>query len=130
MTNTPSGALGPVRLAALLLALACVTAAAQAPRPTEEPPGQVTIAATGDVLLHIKVNKAAARHGWDRLFESLRPHLPDAHIAFANLETPLVDDVAEVMTGSPPVLGSRGEAAAALAAAGFDVLALREQSCV
>ncbi len=84
--------------------------------------GQVTIAAAGDILLHIKVNEAAARHGFDRLFEGLAPHLPPDHIAFANLETPLVDDVSDVETGSPPILGSRVEAAAALARAGFDVL--------
>lgn len=83
---------------------------------------QVTIVAAGDILLHIKVNKAAVRHGWNRLFASLREELPAEHIAFANLETPLVDDVSEVMTGSPPVLGSRLEAAAALSEAGFDVL--------
>jgi poly-gamma-glutamate capsule biosynthesis protein CapA/YwtB (metallophosphatase superfamily) len=115
--------------------LACVSMCAagalaqQAPRPRSAQPrsGQradyVTIVAGGDILLHIKVNKAAARHGWTRLFESLRDELPEEHIAFANLETPLVDDVSEVVTGSPPVLGSRLEAAGALSHAGFDVLA-------
>lgn len=90
--------------------------------PGVESTDQVTIVAGGDILLHIKVNKAAARHGWTRLFASLRDELPEEHIAFANLETPLVDDVSEVVTGSPPVLGSRLEAAAALSHAGFDVL--------
>lgn len=95
--------------------------AAQTPS-AGQPTGQVTIVAGGDILLHIKVNKAAARHGWTRLFASLRDELPEEHIAFANLETPLVDDVSEVVTGSPPVLGSRLEAAGALSHAGFDVL--------
>ncbi|MEM7603895.1 MAG: CapA family protein, partial [Myxococcota bacterium] len=84
----------------------------------------VTIVATGDVLLHIKVNAAAARHGYGRLFSALRPHLSSDAIAFANLETPLVSDVREVMTGSPPTLGSEPEAASALADAGFDVLSM------
>ena len=108
--------------AALSLSLALAVAALHAPARSQERERAVTIAATGDVLLHIKVNKAAAARGYGHLFQGIAHELPEAHVAFANLETPLVDDVADVETGSPPVLGSRIEAAAAMAEAGFDVL--------
>ncbi len=83
---------------------------------------EVGIAAMGDVLLHIKVVQAARAHGWGRVFEGLGDVLHDDEIAVANLETPLVDDVRPVATGSPPVLGAPAEAAAAMARAGIDVL--------
>ena len=83
---------------------------------------RIRIAAGGDLLLHIKLVAGAAHHGWPHVFESLAPLLRSSDIAFANLETPLVDDVNDVVTGSPPVLGAPAAAAPALAAAGFDVL--------
>ncbi|MEM9072481.1 MAG: CapA family protein [Myxococcota bacterium] len=88
----------------------------------QDEPREVTIAASGDILLHIKVVQAAEARGWGRVFGALRELLPADAIAFANLETPLVDDVRPVATGSPPILGAPSEAAAGLAASGVDVL--------
>lgn len=83
----------------------------------------LTIAASGDLLLHIKVNLSARQHGWDHSFSQLAPLLPEHHLAVANLETPLVDDERPVISASPPTLGATEGAAEALANAGFDVLA-------
>lgn len=83
---------------------------------------RVRITAGGDLLLHIKVVKAAEHHGWARTIEALAPLIREDEIAFANLETPLVNDVNEVVTGSPPVLGAPSEAAQALADVGFDLM--------
>ncbi len=64
------------------------------------------MASAGDLLLHIKVNASAAQRGWAHVLGGLREVLRDDEIAFANLETPLVDDVHDPVTGSPPVLGA------------------------
>lgn len=82
----------------------------------------MTVASAGDLLLHIKVNASAAQRGWAHVFGGLREVLRDDEIAFANLETPLVDDVHDPVTGSPPVLGASPAAARGLAEAGLDVL--------
>lgn len=82
----------------------------------------VTVAATGDLLLHIKVVQTARASGWDRVFEGIREASRPSDITFANLETPLVEDVLEVRTGSPPVLGAPATALPALVRAGVDVL--------
>lgn len=82
----------------------------------------VTVAATGDLLLHIKVVKTARASGWDRVFEGIRESSRPTDITFANLETPLVEDVLEVRTGSPPILGAPATALPALVRAGVDVL--------
>ncbi|MDH5491730.1 MAG: CapA family protein, partial [Myxococcales bacterium] len=80
------------------------------------------LAATGDLLLHIKVVATGRAHGWDRVFAGLGEALEPGDLAFANLETPLVEDVLPVRTGSPPILGAPGEVAAALARAGITVV--------
>ncbi|MBO6936415.1 MAG: CapA family protein [Deltaproteobacteria bacterium] len=105
-------------LAVGALALAVPVHGQRAPRER----AQVRITAGGDLLLHIKVVKAAEHHGWARTVESLAPLIRADEIAFANLETPLVNDVNEVVTGSPPVLGAPSAAAQALADAGFDLM--------
>ncbi len=110
-----------VRLALITSAFAMVAGSALARVPA--PARRVTVAASGDILLHIKVVKAAAAHGWDHVFDGLRQTLRADEIAMANLETPLVEDVREVRTGSPPILGAPSAAAAALGRAGVDVLA-------
>ncbi len=89
------------------------------------PPARtVTIAASGDALLHIKVVKSANTHGWSRVFRGLQESIDASDIAFINLETPLVEDVREVRTGSPPILGAPSSAAQGLADAGVDVVGL------
>lgn len=105
-------------IAALAALVGAVPAVGQRPARA----GPVRITASGDLLLHIKVVKAAEHFGWNRTVESLQPLIRPGEIAFANLETPLVNDVNEVVTGSPPVLGAPSEAARALAAVGFDVM--------
>lgn len=107
-----------LRLAAVAVLIAAVPVHGQ--RSARRGPVRVT--ASGDLLLHIKVVKAAEHHGWARTIEALGPLIRQDEIAFANLETPLVDDVNEVVTGSPPVLGAPSEAAAALSAVGFDLM--------
>lgn len=118
-------------LAALVAALALPSSSRTQPRDPhgasvrEEPAGtvrRVTIASAGDLLLHIKVNASAAQRGWAHVLGGLREVLRDDEIAFANLETPLVDDVRDPVTGSPPVLGAPPAAARGLAEAGLDVL--------
>ena len=106
-----------------LLASGLAAPAGKAQAPDTEAHGEVSVAAMGDILLHIKVVEAARAHGWDRVFGALAALLPDDDVALANLETPLVDDIRPVRTGSPPILGAPGEAAGALARAGVDVLA-------
>ncbi len=104
------------------LALAMVLVVESLVTPAAAQRGEVSVAAMGDVLLHIKVVEAARTRGWDRVFGELGEILNDEEIALANLETPLVDDVRPVATGSPPVLGAPADAAAAMARAGLDVL--------
>ena len=94
------------------------------PSRSQRPEPHVTIAATGDLLLHIKVGRSARAHseGWARVFRGLRESFRADDIAFANLETPLVDDVRAVATGTPPTLGAPPLVAKALAEAGLDLL--------
>ena len=110
--------LGPLLASALI----CATTFALA---QERPRGRrVTIAASGDALLHIKVVKSAEAHGWGRVFEGLAQSLSADEIGFVNLESPLVDDVRDVRSGSPPILGAPPSAARGLADAGVDVVGL------
>lgn len=98
-----------------------------APEP-EEPaapaPRQVTIGASGDVLVHLKVSRSALEHaeegGFAHVFGELAEVIGEDEIAFVNLETPLSDRV-PAETGDPPVLGASADVARALAAAGIDV---------
>jgi poly-gamma-glutamate synthesis protein (capsule biosynthesis protein) len=118
--------LHPARVASLA-ALAALVAALLLPssspaQPRDSSVRRVTIASAGDLLLHIKVNASAAQRGWAHVLGGLREVLRDDEIAFANLETPLVDDVRDPVTGSPPVLGAPPTAARGLAEAGLDVL--------
>lgn len=85
---------------------------------------RLTVTGTGDLLLHIKVVATGRERGWDRVFAGLGSSLGPEEIVFANLETPLADDILPVKTGSPPILGAPPEVASALARAGVDVLGL------
>ncbi len=112
-------------LSRLLAGVALLALGLAVPVHGQRAPGdgvRVRITAGGDLLLHIKVVAAAEHHGWARTVEELAPLIRPDEIAFANLETPLVNDVNEVVTGSPPVLGAPSEAAQALADAGFDLM--------
>jgi hypothetical protein len=85
--------------------------------------GDVTIGASGDLLAHIRVVRAAAIHGWDHVLGQLRSFTSADDISFANLETPLSEE-RPVASGSPPILGAPTALATALGAAGVDVLSV------
>ena len=88
---------------------------------------RVTIGASGDILLHLKVIRAASEHtdqgGFAHVFDALRAIIGPDEVAFANLETPLSDRI-EAVTGAEPVLGAPPEVASALRAAGVDVVSV------
>lgn len=106
---------------ALALALACLASSGGAQRAGRE----VTIGAGGDLLLQPRVVSAAraAIDGFDRVVGPLRRLAPSEDIAFANLESPLSEEIA-VTSGSPPTLGAPSDAAGSLARAGLDVISL------
>ena len=85
--------------------------------------GDVTIGASGDLLAHIRVVRAAAVHGWPHVLGELSAFTEDEDISFANLETPLSEE-RPVASGSPPILGAPAALATALGAAGVDVLSI------
>lgn len=86
---------------------------------------QVTLAATGDVLLHGAVVRSArafaGEGGWNRSFEGLAKVFSDDEIGIVNLETPLSESVVTPRKGDHPVLGAPPEVAKALADAGVHV---------
>lgn len=59
----------------------------QAPPPAPTP--QVTLVATGDIMMHADVKQAAAQQGFEALWAGLAPVWKGADVAFANLETPV-----------------------------------------
>ena len=96
-----------------------------APPPTAPPPPprSVTIAATGDVLVHAAVRHQAALdgggpHDFVPMLAPLQPHLAAADLAICHLETPLAPH------GGPysgyPMFSAPPEVAVALAAVGYD----------
>ncbi|MBS2030168.1 MAG: CapA family protein [Deltaproteobacteria bacterium] len=99
-----------------------VSAAPQAAGPTAELLGSVTFAATGDIMAHGEVKKAAAAAdgGWDALYAPIAPVIGPADIAFGNLETPVAPDHDH---GSRPfIFNAPPEMLAALKRAGFKVV--------
>ena len=104
------------------LGMVCILASAdRAPAQPRRPDAtdEMTIAFSGDLLLHTKVVSAGRSRGWDRVFSGLNESQRPEEITIANLETPLSMD-REPRTGSPPILGAPAEVAPALAAAGLD----------
>jgi poly-gamma-glutamate capsule biosynthesis protein CapA/YwtB (metallophosphatase superfamily) len=87
----------------------------------------VSIGASGDILIHLKVARSAVEYadegGYDRVFGELREVITEDEIAFANLETPLSMRIPPE-TGDPPIMGAPGEVANALARAGIDALSV------
>jgi len=98
------------------------------PAPPAEPPAprRVTIAGTGDLLIHQRVAEAARLHadegGFDWSFRGLTEAIRPDDIAFVNLETPLTLEFRDPQSVQPPVLGAPPEVASALAHAGVDVV--------
>jgi hypothetical protein len=114
-------AVGPIAVA-VGLALAGAFASAASVRAQTR---RVTIGASGDLLLHLRVIAAAqhADEGWNRVFGELGTIVGPDEIAFANLETPLSTE-RPPSSGEPPILGAPPEVAAALARVGLDVLSV------
>jgi poly-gamma-glutamate synthesis protein (capsule biosynthesis protein) len=86
---------------------------------------EVVIGASGDVLVQPRVVSAAraAVDGFDRVVAPLRLVAHSGEIAFANLESPLSEEI-PVTSGSPPTLGAPADLAGSLARAGIDVVSL------
>ncbi len=88
----------------------------------------VSIAATGDVLVHRRVvavaRSRAAQGGFRAMISALSAGLGREDIGFLNLESPLTESVRPPANADPPVLGAPTEYGADLAATGFDVLSV------
>lgn len=102
----------PVKAAAL----------AKEPRPATAPVlGRISFVATGDIMAHGEVKKAALEQGgWGALLAKVKPHVEAADIAFGNLETPIAPKADKgsrsfVFNAPPEMLES-------LRATGFDVV--------
>lgn len=87
------------------------------------PPTKVTLAATGDIMLHMPQIRAAVKsdgtYDFTRVFKEVTPYLKRADLVFGNFETTL--------SGTPPYRGyplfnAPDEIADALKTAGFNVL--------
>jgi poly-gamma-glutamate capsule biosynthesis protein CapA/YwtB (metallophosphatase superfamily) len=99
-------------------------AGAHVRRPPPEP-RRVTIAFTGDILIHRGVWERAAadatggaRFDFRPMFRAVRPILSKADLAICHLETPLSPDDADL--SSYPVFATPHEVADAIAWAGYD----------
>lgn len=110
-------------LAAALLAASALLAQTDAPPQTAGPDSSWTVALAGDIMLGRGVKKLIDKHGHGYPFAQTRPLTAGADLAIANLESPLT--TAGYRTPSPwKFTGDTLDAALALAAAGFDLLAL------
>jgi poly-gamma-glutamate capsule biosynthesis protein CapA/YwtB (metallophosphatase superfamily) len=98
------------------------------PGPQRPASRAVTIAATGDVLVHRRVVAAAQTHasegGFRWILSALGAQLPATDIGFVNLESPLTEAFRSPANATPPVLGAPTSYGADLAATGFDVLSV------
>ncbi|MDO5502058.1 MAG: CapA family protein [Actinomycetia bacterium] len=100
--------------------------------PTETEPAleplTVTIAASGDILVHAAVNSSAHRHAgavpgeWDfaPMFAHVEPLLSAADVAICHLETPVSADNTRLTQPNTLVFNSPRQLAAGLGAVGFD----------
>jgi poly-gamma-glutamate synthesis protein (capsule biosynthesis protein) len=88
----------------------------------------VTVVAGGDVIVHRSVALTAAAHaaegGFGWVLAPLRAELPERAVALANLESPLSEQRRRPGDSAMPILGADPGLAAALGAAGFDVVSL------
>ena len=96
-----------------LLALSAMTA----------PAGEITIVASGDILLGGSAAQTLERHGFEHAFAATRDILCAADIALGNLEAPLTNSLDEY-TDKRFRFKVNPEAVEALANAGFDLLTL------
>lgn len=93
------------------------------PEPVPPEPTTVTLAATGDVMMHsTQINAARKGDGsydFRREFADIKPYLHAADLAFGNLETTMSGQ--EPYTGYP-MFNAPDEVADALKDAGFDII--------
>ncbi len=90
----------------------------QASHPIAAP--EITLVATGDIMMHADVKQAAAEHGFDSLWGDLIPVWKGADIAFANLETPVAPESGR--PGRPYQFNAPAELPKALKDAGLQIL--------
>ncbi|HTL98931.1 MAG TPA: CapA family protein [Holophagaceae bacterium] len=105
--------------ASLLILLAARHESRQA-APAQPPAPQITLVATGDIMMHADVKQAAAQHGFGALWAGLAPEWKGADVAFANLETPVAP--ATGRPGRPYQFNAPAELPGALKEAGLQVL--------
>lgn len=91
----------------------------QAPSPAPAPQ-EILLVATGDIMMHADVKRAAARQGFAALWADLTPAWKGADVAFANLETPVAPVTGR--PGKPYQFNAPAELPAALKEAGLQVL--------
>lgn len=104
-------------------------ATARRPEPPPAPRARsVTIAGTGDVLVHRRVESVVrARQsdgGFRWMLAAMTERMPESDVAFVNLESPLSEAFHPPANADPPVLGAPTSYGRDLAAAGFDVVSL------
>ncbi|MDR1898887.1 MAG: CapA family protein [Treponema sp.] len=90
---------------------------------TARAPDYLTIAAVGDNLIHKEIYQAVYRnraYHFDPVYETIKPLIQAADIAFVNQETMLAGE--EFGYSSYPRFNTPGEAGRALVNAGFDVI--------
>jgi poly-gamma-glutamate synthesis protein (capsule biosynthesis protein) len=90
------------------------------PRPAPGAAAEVTLVATGDIMMHADVKEAAAQRGFAYLWAEVEPQWKAADLAFANLETPVAPETGR--PGKPYQFNAPAELPAALKASGLQVL--------
>ena len=91
---------------------------------TTRAPRTVTIAGSGDILMHTPVNAAGLANGggtvhdFGPMFAVVAPEISAADVAICHMETPISPDGANV--SGYPIFNAPTEIAGALATAGFD----------
>jgi len=91
---------------------------------TTRAPRTVTIAGSGDILMHSPVNAAGLANGggqvydFDPMFAEVADEISAADIAICHMETPISPDGTEI--SGYPIFNAPTEIATALAKAGFD----------
>ncbi|MEX0863413.1 MAG: CapA family protein [Acidimicrobiia bacterium] len=90
------------------------------PVPVE--PDSLTVAFTGDTLIHMPISRVASTHGspydFAPLFDPVRPFIAGADLAICHLEVPLSPTSSDL--SGFPLFSAPREVAYALAATGFD----------
>ena len=99
---------------------AALVARRQEPPPAPAAQPEVTLVATGDVMMHADVKQAAAQRGFPSLWADLAPEWKQADLAFANLETPVAPETGR--PGKPYQFNAPADLPAELKAAGLQVL--------